>query len=74
MLLFDLLPERGGSVSHTSQLENSNIRIELTFNKPFPMRLRDCCSSNMITVFVKLRASRTKFKSDGHREDTVYAA
>ena len=36
MLLFDLTCDRGASEGHTSHHENSNIRIELKFDKPFP--------------------------------------
>ena len=36
MLLFDVTPVRGSSMSHTSLPENGNIRIELQFSRPLP--------------------------------------
>ena len=36
MLLFDVTPERGVSVVHTSHPENGSIRIQLKINKPLP--------------------------------------
>jgi len=39
MLLFDLTPDRGASMGHTSPPENGNIWIEVKFNKPLPEAL-----------------------------------
>ena len=36
MLLFDLTPDRGASEGRTSQPDNSNIIVELRFEKPLP--------------------------------------
>jgi len=36
VLLFGFTTNRGASEGHTSHPENSNIRIELKFNKPLP--------------------------------------
>jgi hypothetical protein len=36
VLLFDLMPDRAASDSHTSNPDNGNIRIELKFAKTLP--------------------------------------
>jgi len=72
MFLFHRTPELAASEGHTSQVEGSNIRIELTFKEALKEAVTCLLYLEYNSVRIdSLRLVTTDFK-DGHSSDTVY--